>query len=240
MAEVRGSNLIRSAAIGAGATQTEGYSALIILQSTGSGATFMGPSQQYWWLASVISGLGLIAILWLNWGRPALRASKMKHPFDAFLTLTPEAGHDTWTAEQHVPSNTEIELQLRLRTRLHYKLHELIFGFDGNVGEKPNISSVVNHFIAFGLNREQSPETSPNHYIDYRGHYHIRETLERTKPNVYAYGFRIRTHNAGRFPIHLNVVTECGEGWPSKPLLLVVEDILEGDSSSVISPSPSA
>ena len=198
----------------------------------------MGPAQQYWFLAPLFSFLALACVLWLNWGRPRLREWRMKAPFDAFLTLYPEAGRETWTRELHVPPSTKVELQVRMETKLHHTQYELIFGFEGNKGDKPDVTGVVNHFIVQGQNREQAPGTTPSNYIDYRGHYHIKERNERTKPNCYASGFKIVTRKPGRYPVHLRVITDCGDGGPSTPLVLVVED-RPSVSSSVKTPPPS-
>jgi hypothetical protein len=86
--------------------------------------------------------------------------------------------------------------------------------------------SVRNAFIKDGLTREQSPKTSSSHYIDHGDCYHIKEAVERTKPNYYNYGFIVKTKTPGRYPVILEAVTDCGEAKPKEGLTLIVEERL--------------
>ena len=115
-------------------------------------------------------------------------------------------------------------MQLRMTPRFHFKQYEVVFGFLGNQSARPLPIKVVNTFIAQGLRREQSPDDTETHSISHKGNYHIMETRERTKPNVYAYGFLVRTREPGRYPIRFELITDCGEGKPVEPLVLVVEE----------------
>jgi hypothetical protein len=100
---------------------------------------------------------------------------------------------------------------------------ELIFGFQGDRGRRPLPIKVRNTFIKEGQTREQSPATTSTHYIDYNDAYHIRETVERTAPNVTAYGFVIKTRAPGRYPIYVRAITDGGESSAVEDLFLNVE-----------------
>jgi hypothetical protein len=83
---------------------------------------------------------------------------------------------------------------------MHYRQELLIFGFGGYT-QRPQPFKVLNTYIKVGQRREQSPSDNRNHSIDHKDRYHIREPIEFTKPNHYAYGFMVRTHEPGRFPV---------------------------------------
>jgi hypothetical protein len=147
----------------------------------------------------------------------------MKRPFKVHFT-TPEGTDAFW--EMHWPSNSEVLVQLRIAPRFHYTQHELIFGFMGKQSTRPYPVSVVNTFIKKGLRREQSPDCDETHAIDYKDNYHIKETKEYTHPNVYTIGFLVRTREPGRYPIRMEVITDCGEGAPAQELIFIIEDRL--------------
>jgi hypothetical protein len=195
---------------------------LLLLLLAGEVVSLTG-AQQYWWLGAAISALAAVLVLWFNLGQHKLRAYRMKRPFYAALTLAPEQGHVSWATELHVPPHTEVALQLRLSHRLHYRQLELIFGFEGDAGRRPQPLSVLNTFVKVGQTRTQSPADTPTHYIDYNDAYHIREQADRTRPNVSAFGFIVKTRAPGRYPVRLQMITDGGESFPVEHLTLTVE-----------------
>lgn len=187
-------------------------------------AAAMTLAEQFWWVAPSVATFAALLIIWFNWGQHKVRALRMKRGFDAFLTLFPEKGRETWCHELHVPPNTTIAIQLRIVPRLSFKQFLFVFGFgDGDKDSRPLPKRVLNKFIKVGMRREQSPETNENHHIDYVDNYHIREQMERVVPNTYAYGFEVQTRAPGRYPAYLRIITDCGEARPRHPLVLVVE-----------------
>jgi hypothetical protein len=114
-----------------------------------------------------------------------------------------------------IPAHTgEVFIHLRIRPRIQYRQTEILFGFDGDRSKRPLPLSVLNTFIKKGFNREQNPEKNSNHYIDQDNHYHIVTTVDRPPPNVQALGFVVQTREPGRYPVVLEVITDCGEAKP--------------------------
>jgi|GEM_PF-6647021 len=183
----------------------------------------MSAAQTYWWLAPLISFFAFAAVLWLQWGQHKIRALRMRKPFTAHLTVAPEA-NDSMCFEIHLPPFRDVLLQLRIFPSLHYVQHEMIFGFIGDKNDRPQVVKVVNTFVKVGRDREQSPETDDGHYIDLHDNYHIKKTVERTKPNCYALGFAIKTRKPGTYPIRLEAMTDTGESLPTHELTVIVEE----------------
>ena len=179
--------------------------------------------QPYWWLGALLSGLTLLSVLWFNIGSPLLREYRLRRPVDAFLTLYPEGGHDSWTTELHVQPNSEVVVHLRFRPRLHFKSMDLIFGFVGESPIRPTLIKTRNVFVARGKQREASPDDDDRHYIDYKGNYHIKDVQERVRGTVYAQGYVIQTSKPGRFRVKLGITTDGGDGEPTEPLFIIVE-----------------
>jgi hypothetical protein len=198
---------------------------LLLVAAAGS-VLLMSAAEKFWWLAPSVAGFAAILVIWFNWGQHKIRAFRARRPFEAFLTIAPEKGRDSWCHELHVPPNTEIAIQLRIRPRLHYRQLSFAIGFGGIEADRPRPIKVLNTFIKEGLRREQSPADNENHYIDYNNWYHIRDEVERIRPNFYAYGFLVQTKKPGRYPVLVEIITDCGEGKPSKELHLIVEDRL--------------
>ena len=115
-------------------------------------------------------------------------------------------------------------MQIRMKPRLNYTRHELVFGFYGKDHEKPMPVRSLNSFIKIGKHREQDPAQTDGHAIDFKDHYHIKETAEQTVGNNYTAGFVVKTRKPGRYRVLLEIITDCGEGKPIEELFLVVED----------------
>jgi len=188
-----------------------------------AGVVTMAVADKYWWIAPTLSGLALLAIIWFQWGQHVVRSYRTRRPFHADMSMAP-ATPGSYCRELHVPPNTKVSLQLRLRPTLHYKQTDFIFGFHGLAKDRPQPLSVRNEFIKDRLTREQSPGKNPSHYIDHGDCYHIKEAVERTKPNYYNYGFIVETKTPGRYSVILEVVTDCGEAKPKEELTLIVEE----------------
>jgi hypothetical protein len=145
----------------------------------------------------------------------------MKKPFGVYFTSDRGlSGH----AEMHWRKDSKVIVNLRLKPHLNFTRYELIFGFDGDESSRPVPIKAVNTFIKIGNRREQSPGKTDGHGIDYRDHYHIKETVETTKGNVYSLGFEIKTRKPGRYPIHLEMITDGGHSEFPERLYFVVED----------------
>jgi hypothetical protein len=197
-------------------------SILALLLVAMSGTVPITAGQEYWWLAPVISGVALAAVVWFQWGQHKVRTIRARRGFSATMVVAPEAGKIE-ACEVRVPPNSQISLQLRMRPRLHYRQMEIIFGFRGDALQRPVPLHVLNSYIKHGKRRIQSPDTNPDHYIDHEEFYHIKETSERTYPNVYTLGFLVQTRNPGRYPVLLEAMTDCGEAKAKEELVLIVD-----------------
>jgi hypothetical protein len=154
-------------------------------------------SERFWWLAPTLSGIAAILIIWFNWGRAQLRAWRMRRGIDVHLTVAPEGGRSNWGHELHVPPESEVSIQLRLKPRFDYHQHTVIFGFRGKIDEKPEPISYLNTFIRRGLRREQSPDTHENQFVDYNGSYHLRDERPLVRALIILMGSSLRPHEQG-------------------------------------------
>jgi hypothetical protein len=181
----------------------------------------MAPHERYWWLGAAVSGLALLAVVWFQWGQHKLRNHRMKRPFH--VSFTTETGSGAYY-EMHWPKNSEVTLNLRMRPRINFTRHALVFGFHEEGAGAPVPIKAVNTFIKIGKRREQLPSETDGHAIDYTNNYHIKETVEYTVGNVYTAGFLVRTSSPGRYKIRLELITDGGQSDPVEELFLVVED----------------
>jgi hypothetical protein len=168
-----------------------------------------------------LGALTVFLIVWINWGRPWRRKRRMNRPFFASFG---ESDRSKWTHELQVPADSEVDVQLRIEPKLHYTQHEIVFGFEGEPGCRPEPLRTSNTFIKVGKSKYQDPREERTHYIDAKDAYHIQSTHERTAGNTYTLGFIVKTHRPGRYPVRLVVISDAGESLPKKPLVLIVCD----------------
>jgi hypothetical protein len=180
------------------------------------------PAERYWWLAPSVAGFAALLVIWFNWGQHKIRAWRLRRPFNVHLT-TAEKGSEVFY-EMHWPKDSEVLIQLRIKPRLHFTRHELIFGFLGDRSSRPVPIKAVNTFVKRGVRREQSPEENEQHVLDHNDNYHIAEKREWTRPNTYTVGFLVQTRRPGRYPMRLELITDGGESIPVEELVLIVED----------------
>jgi hypothetical protein len=95
-----------------------------------AGIAGMTASQEYWWLAPLISALALTAVVWFNWGQHKVKAIKLRHPYRAFLCYGPDDPIER--GDIRLPANTQVMLQVRLRPTVVYQQLEIVFGFVGD------------------------------------------------------------------------------------------------------------
>jgi len=180
----------------------------------------MTASQEFWWLAPLISFLGLLAVVWFGWGQHRLKAFRLRRPFDAVLAHGADKPDEF--VEMHVPAHSQVMVQVRIRPRTSYKQLQMVFGFWGETSKRPEPLRVLNTFIKKGVNREPSVETNPDHYIDADGYYHITTPTERTPEHTYVMEYVVQTREPGRYNVLLKIATECGEANPRSGLVVRV------------------
>jgi hypothetical protein len=78
----------------------------------------------------------------------------MRRPFTAYFG---ESDRAQWTRELHVPSDSEVDIQLRLEPKLHYIQQEVVFGFEGEAGHRPEPVLTKNTFIKVGKSKYTGP-----------------------------------------------------------------------------------
>jgi hypothetical protein len=180
----------------------------------------MTAAQEYWWLAPLLSGLALAAVVWFQWGQHKVREISLRRPFVACLAYDPADGDEY--CDLHLPAHrSEIMVQVRIRPRIKYRETETVFGFEGDRTKRPLPIRILNTFIKHGDGREQHPNKNTNHYIDQDDYYHIVRTVDRSPPNTQIIGFMVQTREPGRFPVYLGIITDCGEAKPHNDLLVV-------------------
>lgn len=177
--------------------------------------------EKYWWIAGAVSFVSLVAILWFQWGQQIFRAFRMRRPFHA--NFTTEKGKEVFF-EMRWPRDSETIVNLRIHPLVHFTRYELVFGFEGDENSRPPPIKAVNTFIKIGRRREQSPADTDSHAIDSNNNYHIKETVELTRGNVFTVGFQVQTRQPGRYPVRLEFITDSGQNDPIENLVFIVED----------------
>ena len=170
------------------------------------------------WVGWALSGTIIILIVGIQIVRPIVRHLRLKRPFLAYF----RGGGSDKNRELTVPANSPEHIQISRLISVTHDEHDLIVGFDGEVGKRPDIVGTENKFIALGLARTADPMTRESHYIDDRGNYHIKEKRSLVCGHTYTTGYKIETKAPGRYPVKILTVTDTGEGRASKPLLLIV------------------
>jgi hypothetical protein len=101
---------------------------LFLLVAIGAGMSL----SEYAWIGVPVSLIAAGLFVWVNWGRPAVRKRRMRKPYYAFFVMPPDETEKDMVTDLHVPPDSEVSVQLRLRPLLHYQHHEVIFGFIGD------------------------------------------------------------------------------------------------------------
>jgi hypothetical protein len=191
---------------------------------TGEGRILMSTaSDEFWFLAPVLSVVTIGLIIWFNLGQHKVRYRRMKKPFRLDMVRPPGTTPADMVNDLHAPPDSEFSIQLRVWPLLEFERHEIIFGFLGDPETKPIPRRALNEFIKVGRRREESPETNENNVIDHNDNYHIRESRHLSNPNNYTHGFVVQTREPGTYPIRFEMITDCGEGLPVKGIFLTVD-----------------
>jgi len=157
----------------------------------------------------------------MNYIWPGIRKWILRKPCTAYFKIDSQED-DANPTTITVRENSRVEIQMRLVPRISYVETGYIFGFTGHPNKKPIPKSIVNTFIANGINREQSPNDTPEHFVDYKGNYHIARERTRIKGTTYAIGFRIETGKPGEYELFMNFLEEEGIGRLKNKLKIIV------------------
>jgi hypothetical protein len=194
----------------------------LLLLLVGLGIIPLTSGQQFWWLAPLIAGVGVISIVWFNYGERKLREWRMRKPYSVCFKLG-QSGDAPTAQELTVPANSEVQIDLRLRSPLQYVEHEIVASFDGRENERPQFKRVSQPFVKVGLLKNRSPEKDEGHYIDYNDSYHIKTRTDRIADEPFTLGFLVQTRNPGRYPIEILATTDAGKARPKNKPVLIVE-----------------
>lgn len=178
---------------------------------------------EYMWVPWVLSAAILCVILWVNIGSPAIRRRRLKKPSRASFIETIN-GQKVEKTEISRPAHSEGKIQLEHQPKLKFSATEILFGFHGEVSEKPQPTEYFNDFIREGFRQGGAPDKNhPTHAVDIKGNYHIREDWFFTPGNAYTVGFKIATAKPGRYKVRWVYFTDEGEGIVGENLTLIVE-----------------
>jgi len=183
------------------------------------------------WPWSMVSALVAIVILLIaivgmlhSYFKRRKRSRLLKEPFEAHFLIPTKARCDLGYVQQDdqeryvdtltLPANSTPLVLLSLRSKLDFEVDEAGFGCEGSES-KPEALEYFNYFMVRGKAKE-SPETNPNHSVDWHGYYHIRNLgWKLTKGEVRVGGFIIKTTEKGTFPFRMFFHSPEGRGGAS-------------------------
>ena len=170
------------------------------------------------WLVSL--GI-LFSILWVNFIAPCIRSFRMKRPYSAYFKT---GDSDDKPTSIQIKAGSPVEIQIRTVAQLRHIQTGVIFGFKGNLNQKPVPKSVINRFVAEGRGQAESPQTTDGQFIDYKGNYHIQYSPPRlrTRGTTYAIGFLVEPQAPGTYEAFMTIFTDESEGELSNRLYVEV------------------
>jgi hypothetical protein len=171
-----------------------------------------------------ISLITLAVILWVNFGRPAVNRHRKKFPFRVAFRVSHEDGSIERPDVLTVPAYSEVKIEINRWIEVAYEERMFSVRFEGEKGKRPDILSFESQFIERGLRKRGSPETDRDHCVTVKGAYQIRRNEKLTPDDVRVAGFVIRTHQPGRYPVHVIAETDAGDGEPTNGIILIVTD----------------
>jgi len=167
-------------------------------------------------LSLVVIGI----LVHVNYYRPWKRKRRLKQPAKVWFS----DGTGPNQNECRVSANDYPVVQLRIHPNLDYEETGIIFGFRGDEGSRPQPYAMINTFVKQGQLRDQSPADNPNHSIDNKYRYQVREVRRRSTAKEYTLRFRVKTRAPGRYKVIMHILAEDRQGRPDKNMYLIVEE----------------
>jgi hypothetical protein len=188
--------------------------------------------------AASVASIVVLLIVIFQVAYPVLAARQRRRPFMVhFAGPGPVDVIDGDRNQMTIQLGVDAQVEMRIRPTTRVEVIEMIFGFEGALDETPTVVEASNSFIARGMRRSLTPETTVDHYVDNKGRYHIRETRELAPPHVLAIGFMVRPKAVGLFQVTLKLMTHEGISMGQNPLYVRV---VEPPPADVGDASPSA
>jgi hypothetical protein len=154
--------------------------------------------------------------------RPTRRRHKLKRPCVARFTISSseqriisyavQDKHEHHVEELTLAAHSEFEIEVLYWSKIDFAVSEIYFGCGEqdyhDLEGKPIIKSHCNLFIERGT-KEESPETHPEtNATDRHKFYHIKNLRVVAKNETYSLGFKIQTHEPGKYDFNLFFVGE--------------------------------
>ena len=188
------------------------------------------------WIAVALSATaaftGLVLIV-VPLVRTMNRNRRLKNPCEVHFVIPPKNREIVHYAEQTTEeghfvdqlvlrSHTEVTIEVVIMAKVAFQETEWYFGCEGELSSKPRATSYSNPFIIEGLRKEESPKTSPDHYIGSDYYYHIRRSRAHIPGETYVTGLVVETRAPGEY--ETKVVFQGTERMGEGKLSIKVED----------------
>jgi hypothetical protein len=175
-----------------------------------------------WPIISVVVALftwtvTVLTIIYYN-SRPERRERKLKIGAATTSFIIPSSKHhDCSFAKQDelshevkqivVPSHSEVIVDLIIKPLLDFNTTQVYFGFEGNENDRPKVLEYCNRFIVKGHRRHVIPGKGQyEDYTDKYHYYHAVESIQWSKDDVKAMGFKIKTRRPGRYQAKMTLI----------------------------------
>jgi hypothetical protein len=181
------------------------------------------------WPWSMVSALVAIIILLIamvgmlrNYFKKRKRLGVLKEPFEVRFLIPQRAKYNLpyvqQDEEEHyvdtliLPRGSTSVILVSLRSKLDFEVDMLAIGCPETSDSKPVVSAWMNPLITRGVTRI-SPDTNPNHIVDWFGYYQIRNMgWKLNKGEIRSLGFEIKTADKGTFPLKIRFHSPEGQG----------------------------
>lgn len=115
-----------------------------------------------WPKISALAALTVLSItVWVHFGRPYLRARKLKHPCDAFFHIRElSKGELPWVIQDDnahnvkeivLPAHSLVEIEVSFYAKVPFHMEETVFECEGEYEKKPIVEKVLKPFVVKGL-----------------------------------------------------------------------------------------
>lgn len=181
-------------------------------------------------VGAAFAGIGALIAGWAHLGRPWWRRRRLRNPCEVHFVLRPEVAttdyvvHDDrrhHTRTLVLPAHSEVEIELGLRARVHFRETEFVFGCDGEDSAKPYATQWLDRFSANTTKNAWTPGIDEGHSLDIHHFYHRRKEVHRNTGTHYVHSFLLVTRVPGTYKAYVSFLTDEVEG--NAQLELVVE-----------------
>ena len=175
-----------------------------------------------------IAAAGLALGTWKGLIEPKLRVRKLKNPCEvrfvvrglqhAQLSYVVQDDETHIVDELVVPSRSVVDIEFGYIPRVPLRLEQLVFGCEGDANSKPFVVEAFGRFTSGG----EAKPASGEHSSDIHKHWHTIRKVARSVGTHYVITYRVRTQQAGVYPVAIAFLTDEIEG--NGRLTIRVED----------------